>query len=547
MKLNRARHPIPLVLLVLLSSLDPVKASSEIPEYNGLVNDQIGILTEQAKPIEELCHEIERETGVRVAILAVKNTNPLPPEQYAKRIFDLWGLRDYGRAVLVLLSYDDKNIWIVPGSKVKKSLPPERVSEILRVHLDPLFYSPGGKLYSAKEMEALLDNRDWQNTVSDVAKAISYSVSGGKYLFQPRIDPSPLTGLTQTFPPRDLFLLALQLAMLALTYLICRHLTLRWDTTRHKNFNLFSDRDPFDIAYLRGGGSEVLTLSIFNLIRRGYLEIIVKPGEVIRCGRTASTPRSGTLSELEHKLHEWFSTPHNAEQIHRLSIKLKNRWGHSKTWECSCGIKNKEGVKICSGCGSTLVASTMIATEEPEKKVLETQDTYAERLALERFLMPKGARDNTTYFIALLFFAIISVGVIGSLSISVSVFLGILLFGIGFIAIRSVCATPYLTRMGENCLEESIRKYSWCKEPQAKGPLSGDDESILFPVALFGVNILYHTKYSFFPKMFYYRNWGGGRDDGVRDPETGAFVPDEAHVVAENTPELRITGSRPTP
>jgi uncharacterized protein (TIGR04222 family) len=82
-----------------------------------------------------------------------------------------------------------------------------------------------------------------------------------------------------------------------------------------------SEPDPYEVAYLRGGGREVLRLHLFDLVQRGYLEIIEIEKWLSterRLARSRNAPPYEALSETQQAIVGWFDFPLTAKEIRTL-------------------------------------------------------------------------------------------------------------------------------------------------------------------------------------------------------------------------------------
>ena len=116
-------------------------ADPDIPAPAGYVNDRAGVMGEWAGKTEALCREIERSTGAQVAVLTVKTTEGMAPQQYAQLVFDRWKIGRKGKddGVLVLVAVTDRKLWIATGYGVEGVLPDGKVGEIRDRHMVPAF------------------------------------------------------------------------------------------------------------------------------------------------------------------------------------------------------------------------------------------------------------------------------------------------------------------------------------------------------------------------------------------------------------------------
>ena len=76
--------------------------------------------------------------------------------------------------------------------------------------------------------------------------------------------------------------------------------------------------DPYEVAYWRGGEIEVLRLWLFDLLQRGYLEVL-ETRKWLKTERRLVMARNGppleTLSDPERELVEWFAVPRSGSDI----------------------------------------------------------------------------------------------------------------------------------------------------------------------------------------------------------------------------------------
>ena len=120
------------LLLLSLPAFPAAAAEAPLPEHRGYVTDAAGAMGEWAAKTEALCREIERKTTAEIAVLTVRTTGPLPAQQYAQEVFDGWKIGKKGKdnGVLVLVSVDDRKMWITTGYGVEGVLPDGKAGEI---------------------------------------------------------------------------------------------------------------------------------------------------------------------------------------------------------------------------------------------------------------------------------------------------------------------------------------------------------------------------------------------------------------------------------
>src|SRR5512147_2401655 len=136
------RAAVPLIALLAWAVGSPARAADPvIPAPTGYVNDRAGVMAGWAEKTEALCRDIERATGAQVAVLTVKSTEGIPPQQYAQLVFDRWRIGKKGKddGVLVLVAVGDRKLWIATGYGVEGVLPDGKVGEIRDRDIVPYF------------------------------------------------------------------------------------------------------------------------------------------------------------------------------------------------------------------------------------------------------------------------------------------------------------------------------------------------------------------------------------------------------------------------
>lgn len=73
--------------------------------------------------------------------------------------------------------------------------------------------------------------------------------------------------------------------------------------------------DPFEIAYLRGGGNEMSRAVVFSLVKKGLIEIVTE-GSQSEIKRSAAVPAGQPpLGELERRALNWFYTARQPKDV----------------------------------------------------------------------------------------------------------------------------------------------------------------------------------------------------------------------------------------
>ena len=81
--------------------------------------------------------------------------------------------------------------------------------------------------------------------------------------------------------------------------------------------------DPYHIAYLRGGEGEVMRLTLFDLVRRGHLEMTETKrlaSTERRIHRSETAPEVDELSDVERYMVGFFANARNPAEIYRSGI-----------------------------------------------------------------------------------------------------------------------------------------------------------------------------------------------------------------------------------
>jgi uncharacterized protein (TIGR04222 family) len=231
--------------------------------------------------------------------------------------------------------------------------------------------------------------------------------------------------------------------------------------------------DPYEIAYLRGGDREVLILHLFDLIQRGYLEVVETKNWLSTDRQIAVTripPPYGSLNELDCALVSRFEMPKTAKDfsdLHRLEP-LKSASALYRGWLEARGLV---------------------------KRPL----TRAEHLAL-------------------------SVGIF-AVSIALAPAIGIFVAFIAFVA-ANIAANRFFngrTQRGRDHLKELKSQFEFLKLRAKTARLDTADPSLVMAVAVFGTPVLAGSVYDAFAAAVAPNgtgwtvelySWGDGDGDG---------------------------------
>ena len=81
------------------------------------------------------------QTTAQVVVLCVRDTGGRDIEQYAKDVFNAWGIGDKEKdnGLLILLSIDADDYWVTEGRGLEDLLPSGQIKLILDEYLEPHF------------------------------------------------------------------------------------------------------------------------------------------------------------------------------------------------------------------------------------------------------------------------------------------------------------------------------------------------------------------------------------------------------------------------
>ncbi|MBS1612580.1 MAG: TPM domain-containing protein [Bacteroidetes bacterium] len=164
MKLAKARVThIVVMVLALLSSIGMAHAQyPERPSPPRLVNDLGGFLSSgEAAELERKLVAYDDSTSTQITIVSVSNLNGADKAQYATELGEKWGVgrKKEDNGVLILLSKEDRQIFIATGRGVEEYLPDITCRRIIANQIVPRFKQGdyyGGLNAATDEMMARL-------------------------------------------------------------------------------------------------------------------------------------------------------------------------------------------------------------------------------------------------------------------------------------------------------------------------------------------------------------------------------------------------------
>ena len=231
--------------------------------------------------------------------------------------------------------------------------------------------------------------------------------------------------------------------------------------------------DPYEIAYLRGGESELLRTVIFNLVQKGHLRVS-RWGKESRIERADAAVDRHALPPLERRVYNWFVGPHRPHEIFQHN-------GLAREVQAFCA-------------------------------------TYEQRLKQEHLLMPEEVRQAAARF--WLAGAALIVG-LGGYKLFIALSRGrhnvaflIVIAIVSLIILTKLCRTPRLSARGRDYLARLQMAFERLKSrpvaahtaaeenATAAAPAFASADPTLLVVGLYGVGALAGTPYHDYHETF---------------------------------------------
>lgn len=114
------------------------------PPNDGFLTDAAGMLTAQEElNIEDLLREYAQQTGTEIVVIVVQNVGTETIEDAAKSIAQRWrvGVDGSARGVVLLFSYEGRDLFMVIGDGLKGVLSPDVAQGIIARDMIPAFRS----------------------------------------------------------------------------------------------------------------------------------------------------------------------------------------------------------------------------------------------------------------------------------------------------------------------------------------------------------------------------------------------------------------------
>lgn len=132
------------VSALLLAAVHPLSAQAEfaVPPNDGFVTDAAGLLTEtEQADLEMKLSEYRQETSNEIAVVTVKSLDGQEIGQAALDIHRAWrvGSQANDNGIVVLLAYEDRQVWISVGYGLEGAVPDLTAHAITEDVMKPLF------------------------------------------------------------------------------------------------------------------------------------------------------------------------------------------------------------------------------------------------------------------------------------------------------------------------------------------------------------------------------------------------------------------------
>lgn len=131
------------IFIVLMCLLSNGIMAQSYPDYKGVVNDFEEVLTnKQEKSITKIINRTESKTNSKILVVSTKDFKPAKDyKSYIYGLFNHWKLSETKTAnwVLVLFSYQNKELKIIPGKDIKLLLTADTIRTIIEDIMAPKF------------------------------------------------------------------------------------------------------------------------------------------------------------------------------------------------------------------------------------------------------------------------------------------------------------------------------------------------------------------------------------------------------------------------
>ena len=131
------------ILILLFVGLSFHSYGQDFPEKsNRLINDYAKVLTNiEVADLENLLVKYDNETSVQIAIVIMPTLDGYPVDDYAFQLGEKWGVGqgETDNGALVLVSVDERKMWIATGYGLEGVLPDAIIKRIIQNEITPQF------------------------------------------------------------------------------------------------------------------------------------------------------------------------------------------------------------------------------------------------------------------------------------------------------------------------------------------------------------------------------------------------------------------------
>ncbi len=144
-----------IALLLVILALCPMLLGA-VPSHTNefFVNDYANVLSEETESyIQENAVSLYRQTTAQICVLTINTLNGEDISEYAVEVFREWGIGDEEKdnGVLILLSVDDREMWVTTGYGIEGTLTDTRLGQFRDEYAIP-YYSQNDFDTGTKEL-----------------------------------------------------------------------------------------------------------------------------------------------------------------------------------------------------------------------------------------------------------------------------------------------------------------------------------------------------------------------------------------------------------
>ena len=113
-----------------------------IPPPTGYVNDVAEVMDEPSRAkLEGFLDQVQKKTGAQFAVLTVRSTAPVDPDEYKVKVFESWGIgeKEKDEGLLLLVVLDERYAKFETGYGLEGTLPDGWQSRMFRDLIRPRF------------------------------------------------------------------------------------------------------------------------------------------------------------------------------------------------------------------------------------------------------------------------------------------------------------------------------------------------------------------------------------------------------------------------